>query len=45
VTVVLIPTVPAGIPVLCAAGVGIVAGLYRHRVAPHRPEPGEAGAR
>ena len=45
VTVVLIPTVPAGIPVLCAAGVGIVAGIFRHGVAPNRPEPGEGGVR
>jgi predicted branched-subunit amino acid permease len=34
VTVVLIPIVPAGIPVLAAAAVGIVLGLYRHRMAP-----------
>lgn len=45
VTVVLLPHVPPGIPVLCAAGVGIAAGIYRHRVAPHRPEPGESGQR
>jgi len=41
----LIPAVPAGIPVLCAAAVGIATGFYRHNVAPHAPEPGEAGVR
>ena len=45
VTAVLIPAVPAGIPVLCAAAVGIATGFYRHHVAPHAPEPGEAGVR
>jgi predicted branched-subunit amino acid permease len=34
VTVVLIPVVPAGIPVLGAAAVGIGAAIYRHKVAP-----------
>ena len=38
VTVVLIPVVPAGIPVLAAAAVGIALGLYRHRVAPRARE-------
>lgn len=37
VTVVLIPVVPAGIPVLAAAAVGIGAAVYRHRVAPEHP--------
>jgi len=33
VTIVLIPSVPAGIPVLAAAGVGILVAIYRHGVA------------
>ena len=37
VTVVLIPVVPSGIPVLAAATVGIALAVYRHRVAPHAP--------
>lgn len=36
-TVVLVPAVPAGIPVLVVAVVAIVFGLYRHRVNPHEP--------
>ena len=43
VTVVLIPVVPAGIPVLAAAAVGIVLAIYRHRVAPHEPDPTDRG--
>ncbi len=43
VTVVLIPVVPAGIPVLAAAAVGIVLAIYRHRVAPHEPAPTDRG--
>ena len=45
VTVALIPAVPAGIPVLCAAGVGILAGIYRHVVAPQRLAPRAGGER
>ncbi len=41
ITVVLIPVVPAGIPVLAAAAVGIVLALYRHQVAPETPSGGE----
>jgi len=44
VTIVLIPVVPAGIPVLAAAAVGIMSGIYRHRVAPHAPERTKGGA-
>ena len=43
VTVVLIPVVPAGIPVLAAAAVGIVLAIYRHRVAPPEPAPTDRG--
>ena len=43
VTVVLIPVVPAGIPVLGAAAVGIVLAIYRHRVAPPEPAPTDWG--
>ena len=43
VTVVLIPVVPAGIPVLGAAAVGIVLAIYRHRVAPPEPAPTDRG--
>ena len=43
VTVVLIPVVPAGIPVLAAAAVGIVLAMYRHRVAPPEPAPTDRG--
>jgi len=43
-TVVLIPVVPAGIPVLAAAAVGIVLAMYRHRVAPETPSGGEEKA-
>ena len=43
VTVVLIPVVPAGIPVLTAAAVGIVLAIYRHRVAPPEPAPTDRG--
>ncbi|MEJ6507042.1 MAG: AzlC family ABC transporter permease [Microbacteriaceae bacterium] len=42
-TVVLIPVVPAGIPVLAAAVVGIVVAVYRHRVAPHAPQRTDGG--
>jgi len=35
--------VPAGIPVLAAAAVGIVLAIYRHRVAPHEPAPTDRG--
>ncbi|MCF8549061.1 MAG: AzlC family ABC transporter permease [Pontimonas sp.] len=41
VTVVLIPVVPPGIPVLAAATVGIALAIYRHRVAPHAPSRAE----
>ena len=43
VTVVLIPVVPAGIPVLAAAAVGIVLAIYRRRVAPPEPAPTDRG--
>lgn len=43
VTVVLIPVVPAGIPVLAAAAVGIVLAIYRHRVAPPEAAPTDRG--
>ena len=36
--------VPAGIPVLAAAAVGIALAVYRHRVAPHAPERTEGGS-
>ena len=36
-TVVFVPLVPAGVPVLIVAVVAIGFGLYRHRVAPHAP--------
>lgn len=36
-TVVLLPFVPAGVPVLVVAIVAIVFGIYRHRVAPQAP--------
>ena len=36
ITVVLIPVVPAGIPVLAAAAVGIAVAVFRHRVAPEK---------
>lgn len=38
VTMVLIPVVPAGIPVLVVAVVSIGVAIYRHRVAPHAPD-------
>lgn len=38
VTMVLIPVVPAGIPVLVVALVSIGVAIYRHRVAPHAPD-------
>ena len=44
VTVVLLPAVPAGIPVLAAAAVGIALAVYRYRVAPHAPERTEGGS-
>jgi predicted branched-subunit amino acid permease len=43
-TMVLIPVVPAGIPILAVALVAIGVALYRHRVAPHAPERTEGGA-
>jgi len=36
-TVVLVPVLPAGVPLVIAAAVTIVVALYRHRVAPERP--------
>lgn len=38
ITIILLPLVPAGIPVLVVALVAIGAALYRHRVAPDAPE-------
>ena len=43
VTIVLIPAVPSGIPVLAAAAVGIGLAWYRHRVAPKEPETNLGG--
>lgn len=43
-TLVLVPTIPAGFPILIVALVAIAFALYRHRVAPLAPEPREKGA-
>ena len=40
-TVVLLPAVPAGIPVLIVAVVAIAAAIWRHRIAPMRPPRSE----
>jgi len=42
-TLVLVPTIPAGLPILIVALVAIAFALYRHRVAPLTPEPREEG--
>ena len=42
VSIVLLPVVPAGVPVLIVAVVAIAFGVYRHRVAPEAPPRGEA---
>lgn len=42
-TLVLVPTIPAGFPVLIVALVAIVFALYRHRVAPLAPERATMG--
>lgn len=42
VTVVLVPTLPTGVPVLVVAVAAIAFGVYRHRVAPHAPPRAEA---
>ena len=44
VTVLLIPVVPAGIPVLSVALVAIAIAIFRHRVDPHPPERSEGGS-
>ena len=44
ITVLLIPAVPTGVPILIVAFVAIVAALIRHRQDPHRPERTEGGA-
>jgi predicted branched-subunit amino acid permease len=44
ITIVALPFVPAGVPILIVAVVAIAAALYRHRVAPHRPERTEGGS-
>lgn len=43
-TLVLIPFVPAGVPILAVAVVAIATALYRHRVDPHKPERTEGGS-
>lgn len=42
VSIVLLPLVPAGVPVLIVAVVAIAFGVYRHRVAPEAPPREEA---
>lgn len=42
-TLVLVPTIPAGFPILIVALVAIAFALYRHRVNPLAPERPEAG--
>lgn len=42
-TLVLVPTIPAGFPILIVALVAIVFALYRHRVAPLAPERATMG--
>jgi predicted branched-subunit amino acid permease len=42
-TLVLIPFVPAGVPILAVAVAAICVALYRHKVEPHRPLRTEGG--
>jgi predicted branched-subunit amino acid permease len=43
IALVLIPLVPAGVPILVVAVVAIATAVYRHRVDPHKAERTEGG--
>jgi predicted branched-subunit amino acid permease len=43
ITLVLIPFVPAGVPILAVAVTAIIVALYRHRIEPQRPVRTEGG--